>query len=83
MKKKFYLRRSQYKGISRYKGRGGKSKLELMEKYMYKRTLILIGLKKNKIMNFDFDNNFEHVHRNINNYNVVLVADNSSEICLL
>ena len=48
---------------------------------MQRQTLFLCGFTNDKILNFDFYDNVQHVQRNIDNNDVVRVDDDSSETC--
>ena len=48
---------------------------------MKRRTLFLCGFTNDKILNFDFDDNAQHVNTNIDNDDVVGVDDDSSKTC--
>ena len=79
--KTFYFRRTQRGGISGHKGSGGKSKLKSIGRWMQRRTIFLCGFTNDEILNFDFDDNAQHVNTNIDNDDVVGVDDDSSETC--
>ena len=77
-----FFRRTQWGGISGYKGSGGKSKLKSMGRWMQRRTLFLCGFTNDEIMNFDFGNESQLVGRDNDNL-VVELEDDSLEVCSL